>query len=740
MASLTVNPKLVPIGLAEVDTIGFERFGQAFYGALMGRAFVPLGGMHDGGAEGYLEPELFEDQAARQFLQVSKQENYRRKIRETVARIRGFGRQLQSLTYLTSETISNADREEEKLSEDLDCRIRIRDGKYIETQINSSEASIASFNSYILPSISHLLNPGDVSVAPRTKIYGDPTLAVFLRQEVEHRSGNSNLLQSVADALIIWSLSDTDPQAARFMTRDQILVKVEEALPSARHFFRGVIGDRLARLSSKADGAERQIRYYRSQNAYCLPFTTREAIKEENVEDAALRLEVTEVLERRFSRIADESEAPLSSRVVSVCHAALERIFELEGLRVAQFASNQETDDLQPTVDEVVARIIEEGNFGNEGPPVRRLAVNVLGGTFRSATDAERKYLERLSRTYVLLLLLKNEPKIVEYFKSMSGHFNLYLGTDFLVSAISEQYLPRELQYVRNLIDLIQSAGAKVILTEKSVKELATHLRGQILEYENHYLHIESMINLNVAEHIDRELIKSYFFARLDPIDGQKVPSSWRDFIEQFASYHNLMADRADEELARYLTGKFGFEYESAETMVVGIEKGEIEALASEILRVRGNSARPKADILAYNDALQVLRIYQRRRINGEASPGNPFGFRTWWLTKDAKVRRAAAEFVAKNSGHRFMMRPEFLLHFLLFSPSKAEVERSYRAIFPSIIGMQLSNRLSTQQFKSVLKTANEVFAVDEARASAMITGLVEQLKGDMSKQYDLAT
>jgi hypothetical protein len=60
MPLATINNKLVPIALEEVDTANFERFGQAFYGAIIGRAFVPLGGMHDGGAEGYMDPEVSE--------------------------------------------------------------------------------------------------------------------------------------------------------------------------------------------------------------------------------------------------------------------------------------------------------------------------------------------------------------------------------------------------------------------------------------------------------------------------------------------------------------------------------------------------------------------------------------------------------------------------------------------------------------------------------------------------------
>jgi hypothetical protein len=173
--------------------------------------------------------------------------------------------------------------------------------------------------------------------------------------------------------------------------------------------------------------------------------------------------------------------------------------------------------------------------------------------------------------------------------------------------------------------------------------------------------------------------------------------------------------------------------------MRVGIEESDIEGLAAEIVRIRSESGRPResAGVLAYNDALQVLRVYRRRENDGESSPTNPFGFKTWWLTQDNKVRRAAAKVVARHHGQRFMMRPDFLLNFVSLAPSAQEVKDSYRAIFPSVLGIRLSNRLGSRAFKQVMANANEVWSVDEARAESMITGFVDSLKGDNIKVYE---
>jgi len=737
-----INLKLVALGLNDADTNGFERFGQAFYAAVMGRAFVPLGGMHDGGAEGYIEPELFEDPQAIHFLQVSKQKTYRTKICATVKRLCDYGRKPQSVVYLTSQVIEDIDIVEEELSDKLNCRILIRDAKYVEAHINRNQETIAAFTTYIRPHLDYLFEPGNANIAPRTAHYTDRTLAVFLRQEVEHRRGQTDLLDSVSDSLILWSLSDTDPDQDRLMNRQQILEKIEQALPSARRYIRGVLDNRLDNLRRKGRTDGRQVRYYnRDAGLYCLPFETRELIAVENIEDVSLKQKVTTILTQRCKRLLEDEEDLIIPQVVSVCQDVLQRLFERQGLQVALFVTDGDQDD--EVYANAAALIVEviEGNpsFSSAGEIIRRLSTRVLRGTFYDGTDEERQYLEKLSKTYVLLLMLRNEPRIVEYFKTISSKFNLYIGTDFLVRAFSEHFLDTANQTTQNLFKILKSTGAKLILTEKVVKELTTHLRRQIIEFESSYAHIEHKITLELVEYIDRILIRSYFYSRLAAVSGINPPAGFRSYIENFASYAEIRSNTGEMELARYLVNKFGFEYETTEEMCEGVDPEKVEALATLIAAQRGeqNNNALTHQILAHNDALQVYAIYAKRRKNREGSPANPFGYQTWWLTQDGAVRRAAVPVIAANGGHRFMMRPEFLLNFLSLAPSAAEISDSFRTVFPSVLGVRLSNRLADHTFKDVVRKANEVWSTNEERAGAMISELTEKLKSDTLKVYD---
>ena len=741
MPSATINPKLISLALEHVSTGDFERFGQAMYSSLIGYKFVPLGGMHDGGAEGYLEPELFAEEGAKHFLQVSKQNTLRRKVRDTVVRLRQYSRSPISLTYVTSIKVPDIDKEEELLSNELDCRIRIRDSQFIEAHINRNEEIVAAFSAYLRPYLDYLYEPGGAQVAPRASIYVDRTLAVFLRQEFENRRGRTDLLESVADSLIIWSLSDTDPDKAKFMTGAQILARIEEALPSSRHYIRGVLDVRLERLRSKSNTDGRSIRYYSRNKEYCLPFETRELIAHENIEDDSLRIAVNDVLRRRCNEVLEAEDEALIPEVVATCQDALQRLFERQGLEVALFVTNGEQhDELYMNATNLIVESLD-ANDALVGNPItiRRLCARVLKGTFFHSTNEERRYLEKLSKTYVLLLTLRNEPRVVEYFKSISSSFNLYIGTDFLVRALSEHYLPEEDQTTCNLFRVLKHAGAKLILTEKAVEELATHLRAQIFEFEVVYMHVEQRMTLDMADYIDRLLIQSYFYARLDPPTGTRSPSGFRSYIENFASFSAIRNERGYEELARYLITKFAFDYESAEEMKEGVDPVDVAALAAAIVASRVRQAKniEKRELLAENDALQVFAIYAKRRKAREGSPSNPFGHRTWWLTQDSGVRFAAAPVIARHGGHRFMMRPEFLLNFISFAPTKLEVATSYKTIFPSVLGVRLGNRIANHMFRDTIKRANEIWSVDEARAGAIIAELTEKLKGDTLKVYE---
>lgn len=168
MASeLAVDPTHVSIALESIDGDTFEAFAQSFYSAIRGTDYVPLGGMHDGGAEGFVVFASKLDVAAGSpvhFMQASVQQDPRKKIRKTVKRLREFGREPESVTYFTSLVVRNIDNEEFDLGKELDVSLRIRDRKYIESHINDSIATRVAFHTHLAPKLTYLRSAGQAPI------------------------------------------------------------------------------------------------------------------------------------------------------------------------------------------------------------------------------------------------------------------------------------------------------------------------------------------------------------------------------------------------------------------------------------------------------------------------------------------------------------------------------------------------------------------------------------------------
>jgi len=711
---------------------------KAFFGATLGRSFAPIGGVGDGGADGVALPELYEADRPGEVLQATVQEDHRSKIRQTVKRLREFGRDVKLVLYATSQTVSNLDKEEDELGFELGCNIRIRDAKYFSVQINNNTSTVQAYDSYLAPSLDFLNSLGAATTISKPAP-GLPAraLCVFIGQEIERRSANSELLESLSDTLILWSLRDTDPAADKFLTRDEILAEIQSALPASRTFIKSVIDSRLDALSSKRNTGGRAISRWRKEQKYCLPFETRTLIKGENAEDEALKLEVAQTFKTRIEAILKDRPGvnlPIDT-LVDACFRTLERVFELQGLEVSYFLTNQEDKQVRIVVDEAVSEIVRVDLVlpANKTDDARIAILRAIQGAFYDSSECERKFLNKLSRTYCLLFSLKNEPRIVEYFRGMSSNFVLYVGTDLFIRALSEHYLSKPDRMTENLFEILRAAGSTLVLTEPTLDEIWTHLKGTDFEYKNHYQGIEPSVDIEFSRHIPKILIRSYYYARLGE-NRDRRPNSWANYVEQFCTYSQLHKDAGRESLKNYLLEKFGCSFELKTETLAGIDETTLQSMTQELAKLRRE--RQGSEIRAYNDVLHALRVYQKRRELGETSKPNPFGYRTWWLTQERAVTRVTGSLV-QSSGKAYIIRPEFLLNFIALNPDVEDVRRSFADIFPSLLGVRLANRMKTSAFTQIVEKMKEAYGVEEARARAKLPELVDSLKAEVRKQYD---
>ncbi|MGJ3402344.1 hypothetical protein [Glutamicibacter sp. Je.9.36] len=719
------------IALGKIQGFPFEAFVNDFFGSLLGKDFTPLGGVKDGGADGF-ERYVSEDSSKKSFMQASIRMDVETKVRQTVDRLREFGRTPTSLTYVTSKPVKAVDALEDKLTEELNITIRIRDANYLVSHANDSLGTQAAYNQHLRHLTESLDQIGSSTVVTASRHVRDPSVFVFLSQELERRdgAGNQTLVADVVDSLIMWALEGTDPDQDKLMNEAEILEKILSVLPSVENLVKPRLPKRLVALSAKTRNDGRAIRRYKSRGEYCLPYETRRLLKDENQSDEALRTTVESSIEERIigSVPPGLGEVGVLS-AVKVAIRTLQLTFEHQGLTFISSLQSDEPTELVVVSDSLAAALDEESINGQRRTLIGNVVYECLRGVLYDSTAEERAYLHKLSRTYALLFTLNSEPKLIDYFQRMAGDFHLYVGSDQLVRALSEICLDDADRIVTNTLKMAAQAGAKLILTEAALDEIVYHLRGCDHEFQNTFAPMEDFITYEIARNSPKIMVRAYMYSRLGK--RKEGPKSWPAFINQFCTYGDLHKSQTFLALRRYLQNEFSMSYKDRIELRELVDTKQLAEL-TETLEEDGN----KKFELAENDALMVLSVYGHRRKNYEHSNISEFGYQTWWLTGETRVLRHTGQIVSSNAGGKYVMRPDFLLNFLTLAPAASHARASFSSIFPSLLGVTLSRRMADAPFKKMLGFVRESENLNESRRMAVIADYSDKLKSDLHRQY----
>jgi len=733
------SPTRAAYALGLIEGFPFERFVGDFMSALLGAEFVPTGPLADGGADGILT-----DGEGR-FLQSSVRDDLESKIRQTVARLREVGREPKQLIHATSKDVRLPDLIEEKLTEELNVTIKIRDASYFKGHLNDSTGTIAAYANHLHALTLDLERGAQGALVSQSLHVKDPSVFVFLAQEADDAHGSQSLMNDVVDSLILWALEGTDPDRDILMSEPEILTKILGALPSVENLLRPRLPKRLGALSSKGSGGGRRVRAHRKERQYCLPFETRESLANDIAEDVAIRQEVAVSLRNRIES-DPQFEPPLTAveiaKGVDTALRALQLTFEKQGISFMStlgpsLASGDSSDTASSdpetgaiyVVDHVSAALDEFKVDGTGRTRIGEAALAALRGVIFGSTSSERTYLRKLSKTYTLLFTLSLEPRLINYFQQMTGKFYLYVGADQLVRAMSEAYLEPSDQVVTNTLKMAARAGAIMVLAEPVLSEVMHNLRSSDTEYRNTFAPLNDSAPYDIVRNSPKILVRAYMYARLGM--GIRKPSSWQAFVNQYCDHPDLHKPAAFEALRRFFQAEYGFEYRSSNELAVLVDGKEWDSLTSSLV-----AGTEKSDVLASNDALLALSVYGQRRRNHETSNISEFGFNTWWLTEESQILRHTRDLVAKHHGARYIMRPEFLLNFLTLAPSAASARDAFRDVFPSLLGVNLARRVPQRSFHDLLDRIHDADDLSEARRAAKLSDLADKLKGNFARTY----
>lgn len=724
MGQQFINLQVAEVAFSRATGSAFEKFVNSFLPNLLGVEFVPLGGVHDGGADAF--DELFEGKKAGSFYQATVEEKHRAKIRRTVQRLREFGRSPRRLFYITTQTIKAIDVEEMVLGEELDVAITIRDLGWIIGNISQNSGTQNAYFTYIGPFISDLPQPGSANIVSLISSKDLKTAVVFLSQEVESRKGKTELMEAITDSLIIWSLRDTDPDKNTFMSRDKILEAIEETLPSTKAFIRGVINNRLKVLSKKSSG--REIKFHSSIGGYCLPFETRQIIRDENAQDEILKRNVQKTfLERAQSYVESKNLSVKPTDAANAALSGIEKSFEREGTIFSDFLRDADKADYGTLNDSIADSVRKLNLIGNEETETFETAVYAARMSFYNSTDDERLLYNKWFRTYSLLFSLQAEPRIVEWFRNISGKFYLYVGADIIIKALSERFIGKESQMACNMLEILSASGSTLVLPEPVLEEVYSNIKAADLEFQNYYADAERHITMPMAQSCSRILIRTYLYSKLRPVAEIDPPKSWREYINLICAPNKLHRAEGKSLVRMYLTERFNFDFESHEDMEARLDMRRVQELASKM-----NFKEP---VLAINDSKMVFSVYAKRLEMKEMHRPNPFGYRVWWLTHESKILSTTRDIVS-SYGSRYMMRPEFILNYISLSPKMANIRETYGSIFPTLLGISLGSQVKDKVMESLLDKLSNVKGFDDARLKVEAARLSNLLMANQFKKY----
>jgi len=371
-------------------------------------------------------------------MQASIEKESRAKIRRTIKRIHECGRTPKHLLYITNRIVPRLDIVADELSTDLDVTIRIHDGNYIATQVPADPYTTRAYYEHLHHQTSFLDGIARGNLLTKSNHITDPHVYTYLVGELERHSQSSSFADGVVDAMIVFALEGTDPAANRFMNESDIRTKISQLLPTAVPLLNDRLRQRLEAISAKAN---RRIKWHKQEDLWVLPYDDRKELHRTSAEDEYLRISARQEIYEMFSTM-NLSLAVEVDELADLTLEIIQRAFEEDGLRFSRSLNQTDFEYKTPFLSDITRNVLNDRGFSGES----RLSIaesihNVLRLIFYNSRPAIRRLLQRISRAYGIAFVLRGDARVVQYFDDLLNHTWLYIGSDIIISALSEQYV-----------------------------------------------------------------------------------------------------------------------------------------------------------------------------------------------------------------------------------------------------------------------------------------------------------
>ncbi len=214
-------------------------------------------------------------------------------------------------------------------------------------------------------------------------------------------------------------------------------------------------------------------------------------------------------------------------------------------------------------------------------------------------------------------------------------------------------------------------------------------------------------------------MIRAYFYAKL-----RNQTTDFNTFLDNFVTptLYNTKA-----ELQQWLNEEFGIQYLSDSSQNVVIDNNDEVKLFNLLKdeKTHATKARTKARL--------ILTIYALRSLRNESGESGIFGYHTWWLSKDLVTHPTLRKALGDKYDISCYMRPDFLYNYISFAPNRQSVDATYKTLFPSFLGINISYHLPAEVIDAVHALVKQHKDKSHSRLRAILRTLIEKIKEDTS-------
>jgi hypothetical protein len=699
----TLDPGLASVVLDAVSDDDFERFGQAMLRHVLGMEFEPTGGMHDGGQDGFVQPVAGKPT---HYVQISTRADTRRKIQNTIDRLKESGRNPGTLTYLTNRALPERDTLQDDVERLTSVTTRILDRRWITLQTQRDETASRIFaDSFadVVQSAASLDKHIREVYSPSERM----SIMSYMEVHAASEPDEKDLLPIAVDSAIYLALEGTDPEKCIFRSETEITESVYEIFPAVKARRDIDLTSRIQRLSSK-QGTPR-IRYHRNVDGYCLPFDVRSEFSEHGRKVRASEVAFWDSMKRRLT----DGDVPegLMGIALEACSFAIEKTFERQGLNFLASINGAFRAEEVKTYEFLYEKLAPVSDAGDAYKAIKACQY-AIRHAFYSPNEVESEYTMRLFKAYSVEFAIRGDARVASYFSKLVKTLRLFVGTDVIVRALSEVCCKPVGRATQNALKMLSQAGAELILTEYVLEEVWHHIHSADLEFQNFYAPWEKKATLAEVQNSDRILIRAYFYGKLEPEYHEVSPHNWDYFLSLYGDSAWFRDPSGIDGFATFLRRKFNLKYVSKEDVERAVDIESVSNLEKEIEGLK------KAPKLAWNDAYQTMYVVGERKRRGDVRGDSIYGFRNWWLTEEFKI----LDFLNRVGVHdQLTMHPQFLMNLFAASPGLSKVTRNFVGLFPTHFGLRITDRVGSHTMHRFLESAKAAADADAAKVESVI-------------------